>query len=215
MSVRRLISVFFLVFIASAAVAQPAVPVTGDSDEGRALIERLRTGGLVLFFRHADTLGMPCDRTYRIGDRDGQRNISAAGREQSRRIGEELRARDIRIAFPVLAGPVFRARDTAELAFGESNVRVTGDLIADDYAGGKLDAVLAAHARLFSEPVAAGANRVLVGHRTPAIMVLGERVAQRAFPEGSALVLEPVPPRSRLLGVWMPAPIEGAGFHSC
>jgi hypothetical protein len=68
---------------------------------------------------------------------------------------------------------------------------------------------------LFSQPVAPGANRVLVGHRTPAIMVLGESVAQRAFPEGSALVLEPVPPRGRLLGVWMPAPIAGAGFHNC
>ncbi|MBL0930007.1 MAG: histidine phosphatase family protein [Alphaproteobacteria bacterium] len=189
--------------------------MTGDSAEGRALIERLRAGGLVLFFRHADPLGRKCDRTFGTGDRDGQRNISAAGRDQSRRIGEELRARDIRIALPVLAGPVFRARDTAELAFGESNVRVTDDLIADDYAGGRLDAVLAAHARLFSDPVAPGANRVLVGHRTPAIMVLGESVAQRAFPEGSALVLEPVPPRGRLLGIWMPAPIEGAGFHSC
>ncbi len=215
MPVRRLITALFLVFIASAAAAQPVTPVTGDSAEGRALIERLRAGGLVLFFRHADTLGMKCDRTFRIGDRDGQRNISAAGRDQSRRIGEELRARDIRIALPVLAGPVFRARDTAELAFGESNVRVTDDLIADDYAGGRLDAVLEAHARLFSAPVAPGANRVLVGHRTPAIMVLGESVAQRAFPEGAALVLEPVPPRGRLLGIWMPAPIEGAGFHSC
>jgi phosphohistidine phosphatase SixA len=216
MSIRRLFTVIFLVFAASAAaVAQLVVPATGDSAEGRALIERLRAGGLVLFFRHADTLGMPCDRSFRIGDRDGQRNISAAGRAQSRRIGEELRARDIRVALPVLAGPVFRARDTAELAFGENNVRVTDDLIADDYAGGRLDAVLEAHARLFSAPVAPGANRVLVGHRTPAIMVLGDSVAQRAFPEGSALVLEPVPPRGRLLGVWMPAPIDGAGFHNC
>jgi hypothetical protein len=72
-----------------------------------------------------------------------------------------------------------------------------------------------ASATAVAQPVAPGANRVLVGHRTPAIMVLGESVAQRAFPEGSALVLEPVPPRGRLLGVWMPAPIAGAGFHNC
>ncbi len=215
MLVRRLITALFLVFIASAAIAQPVVPAVSDSPEGRALLEKLRAGGLVLFFRHADTRGMPCDRSFRIGDRDGQRNISAAGQEQSRRIGHEFQVLGIPIALPVLAGPVFRARDTAEHAFGESNVHVTDDLIADDYAGGRLDAVLEAHARLFSEPVAVGANRVLVGHRTPAIMVLGESVAQRAFPEGSALVLEPVRPRGRLLGIWMPAPIEGAGFHNC
>jgi hypothetical protein len=28
-------------------------------------------------------------------------------------------------------------------------------------------------------------------------------------------VLEPVPPRGRILGIWMPAPIPGAGFHGC
>jgi phosphohistidine phosphatase SixA len=169
----------------------------------------------VLYFRHADTLGMPCDRTFRIGDRAGQRNISAAGQEQSRRIGRAFAEFGIPVELPVLAGPVYRARDTAEFAFGAANVRVTDELLADDYAGSRLNEVLAAHARLFSAPVAPGMNRVLVGHRTPAIMVLGEAVAQRAFPEGSAIVLEPVPLRGRILGIWMPAPIPGGGFHSC
>jgi phosphohistidine phosphatase SixA len=197
------------------AAAQPLAPVDSASAEGRALIERLRAGGLVLYFRHADTLGMPCDRSFRVGDREGQRNISAAGQAQSRRIGAAFAEFGIPVDLPVLAGPVYRARDTAEFAFGASNVRVTDELLADDYSGVRLNEVLAAHARLFSAPVPAGANRVLVGHRTPAIMVLGEAVGGRAFPEGAAIVLEPVPPRGRILGIWMPAPIPGAGFHGC
>jgi phosphohistidine phosphatase SixA len=204
-----------VLLVAAPAFAQSLTPFDSASSEGRALIERLRAGGLVLFFRHADTLGMPCDRSFRVGDREGQRNISAAGQEQSRRIGRAFAEFGIPVELPVLAGPVYRARDTAEFAFGASNVRVTDDLLADDYSGARLNEVLAAHARLFSMPVAAGANRLLFGHRTPAIMILGETVAQRAFPEGSAIVLEPVPPRGRILGIWMPAPIPGGGFHGC
>jgi phosphohistidine phosphatase SixA len=177
------------------ALARPpparAAAVTAEVPAGQALVARLRAGGLVLFFRHADTVGEPCDRSDRVGDRAGQRNLSAAGRAQAVRLGQRLAALGIPIADPVLAGPVFRARDTADLAFGPGRVRVTDDLLADDYAGARLEQVLAGHRRLLSEPPPAGANRVLVGHRTPAIMVVGPAVGGAAFPEGAALVIAP------------------------
>jgi phosphohistidine phosphatase SixA len=205
-----------LPLFAAPARAQPRlVPVTPEQPEGAALVARLRQGGLVLYFRHADTRGEPCDSSYRIGDRPGQRNISPAGIAQSRRIGERLRELRIPVALPVLAGPVYRARDTAELAFGAADVTVTDSLTADDYAGARLSWVLAEHRRLFAEAPPAGANRVLVGHRTPGIMVAGDAVAGRAFPEGGALLIEPNGRDFRVLGILMPAPIEGGGFHSC
>jgi len=188
---------------------------TANDAQGKALAERLRSGGLILFFRHADTTGMHCDRSYRIGDRDGQRNLSPEGREQARRIGEALHAFGIPIAYPVRAGPVYRARDTAELAFGAERVEVTDSLLADDYAGPRLAWVLAEHRRLFTEPVPAGTNRVLVGHRTPAIMVLGSSAGGQAFPEGATLVLEPSAPAPHLLGILALAPLPGRGFHGC
>jgi hypothetical protein len=163
----------------------PLRPVTDSEPEGAALVARLRQGGMVLFFRHADTRGA---RLAELG---------------------------IPVQRPVLAGPVYRARDTAEHAFGAADVRVTDSLIADDYAGSRLDWVLAEHRRLFSDSVPAGANRVLVGHRTPAIMVAGPSVGGRAFPEGAALVIEPLGSGFRLLGILMLAPIEGGGFHAC
>lgn len=198
----------------SPAVATERVPLAATAPEAAPLVERLRTGGLVLYFRHADTAGMPCDSSFRIGDRAGQRNISPRGREQSRLIGEAMAALRIPVAKPVLAGPVYRARDTAEEAFGVSEVRVTDSLTADDYAGPRLDWVLAEHRRLMAEPPPAGLNRVLVGHRTPAIMLFGPEVAGRAFPEGAAIVMEPASP-PRILGIVMFAPIPGAGFHGC
>jgi phosphohistidine phosphatase SixA len=201
---------------ATPALAQARfVPVPVEHPEGAALVARLREGGLVLFFRHADTLGEPCDRSFRVGDRAGQRNISAAGIAQSRRIGARLAELDIPVARPVLAGPVYRARDTAEHAFGAADVVVTDSLLADDFAGPRLAWVLAEHRRLFGDPVPRGANRVLVGHRTPAIMVAGEAVGGRAFPEGAALVIEPRGGSFHLLGILMPAPIAGGGFHGC
>jgi len=202
----------------SATLSEPSrehVAATVHEPAGAALVERLRKGGLVLFFRHADTRGMPCDRSFRVGDRQGQRNISPEGREQSKRIGVALHELRIPFTLPVLAGPVFRARDTAELAFTPSNVRVTDSLLADDYAGGRLGWVLDEHRRLFSEPVASGTNRVLVGHRTPAILVLGSSVGGKAFPEGAALVIEPGERSPRVLGIIMLAPIDGGGFHGC
>ncbi len=199
-----------------AARAEALRPLPDTAPEAAPLIARLRAGGLVLFFRHADTIGEPCDRSFRIGDRAGQRNISPRGREQSARIGARLAALGIPVQFPVLAGPVYRARDTAEHAFGVARVTVTDSLLADDYAGGRLDWVLAEHRRLFAAPVAAGGNRVLVGHRTPAIMISGGAVSDRIFPEGSALVIEPRGAAGFLIiGVVMFAPIDGAGFHNC
>jgi phosphohistidine phosphatase SixA len=194
--------------------ARELSPVAAASAEGQGLVERLRRGGIVLFFRHADTAGMPCDTSFRIGDRAGQRNISDRGREQSRRIGAAMAALGVPIAVPVHAGPVFRAVDTAIEAFGAARVEITDGLTADDYSGSRLSWVLDEHRRLLSEPVPAGANRVLVGHRTPAIMVLGSMVGGRALPEGGAVVVEPATP-PRVLGILMFAPIEGAGFHGC
>ncbi len=190
--------------------------VTPDEPEGAALIERLREGGLVVFFRHADTAGMPCDRLYRIGQREGQRNISEDGREQSRRIGAALEALAIPIQEPVLAGPVFRARDTAELAFGVERVEVTESLLADDYAGSRdVRWVLAEHRRLFAEPPRPGLNRILVGHRTPALVSLDGRVAQSGFPEGAAIVMRPVDGGVEVLGVIAFVPQPNPGYDRC
>jgi phosphohistidine phosphatase SixA len=205
-----------LVLAPAAARAERLRSVPFDSPEGAALVALLRQGGQVLFFRHADTRGENCDITFRVGDRAGQRNISLAGRAQAARIGARLAELRIPVERPVLAGPVYRARDTAEHAFGAGQVVVTDSLLADDFSGARLDWVLAEHRRLFSAPVAAGVNRVLVGHRTPAIMVAGDPVAGRAFPEGGALVIAPRGAGGfAVLGIIEFAPLPGGGFHGC
>ena len=52
----------------------------------------LRAGGHVALIRHASTDAGPGDPPgYKLGDCATQRNLSAAGREESRRLGERFR----------------------------------------------------------------------------------------------------------------------------
>jgi hypothetical protein len=195
--------------------AHGQAPLTLDEPAGQALVERMRAGGLVLFFRHADTSGMDCDSRYLLGERNGQRHLSEAGREQAQRIGAILRELDIPVQRPVLAGPVFRARDTAELAFGPERVEVSDSLLADDYASAgrrSVAWVIAEHRRLFGERPAAGSNRILIGHRTPGLRAVDDQVGREELTEGAAIVLEPARDgRFDVLGVIALAPVPAVG----
>lgn len=82
----------------------------------------LRSGGYVLLMRHAQTdpgVGDPAN--FRIGDCSTQRNLSEAGREQSRRLAAALAREGIRID-DVRSSAWCRCVDTAELAFGRHTV---------------------------------------------------------------------------------------------
>jgi phosphohistidine phosphatase SixA len=173
----------------AAALAQPAFLDTG------AALAALRAGGLNLYLRHAATDRSQLD-TGRRGDRSGQRNLSAAGQAQAAALGAAFRRLGIPVA-EVLTSEVFRARDTAELAFGAS--RVERDLIADDYTPGSAAEDAWAVSRRLAEPVAGG-NRVLVGHIVPLGLVLGRPLAQAEFPEGALAVFRPAGGAWRFLG---------------
>lgn len=78
----------------------------------------LREGGCVVLMRHAQTeAGLGDPPGFTLGQCQTQRNLSAAGREQSRRVGEAFRRQDIAIA-AVRSSAWCRCTDTAQLAFG-------------------------------------------------------------------------------------------------
>lgn len=83
-----------------------------------ALWAQLRAGGLVVLIRHAETdPGVGDPPGFRLDDCKTQRNLSAAGREQAKRLGEAFRRERVPIA-QVLSSEWCRCRDTATLAFG-------------------------------------------------------------------------------------------------
>jgi phosphohistidine phosphatase SixA len=104
-------------FLALAATLPWSIAAAPRED---ATWEKLRRGGLVLFMRHAATepgLGDP--KGFRIGDCATQRNLSAQGREDARRVGARLREERVAIE-RVYTSPWCRCRDTAMEAFGRA-----------------------------------------------------------------------------------------------
>jgi hypothetical protein len=71
---------------ATAALAPAQVPTQAPAPlEGRALVAKLRQGGVTLYFRHVATDFSQNDERYVEGDCSTQRNLTDAGRADARR----------------------------------------------------------------------------------------------------------------------------------
>ena len=96
-----------------------ALPAQARASE--ALWALLKSGGQVVIMRHASTESTAGDRdTMRLEDCSTQRNLSASGRDEARRIGSAFRARGITVD-DVRSSLWCRCLDTAMLAFGTAN----------------------------------------------------------------------------------------------
>ena len=190
-------------FLASFLFLASSVPAHAQS-EAEILVAAMQDGGKVIYLRHAATNQNEVD-TGRLDDRAGQRNLSPAGIEQAKEIGRAFTALRIPVN-EVLASPVYRARDTAQLAFGD-RVTITMDIVADEYAGPQLRQMLDAIPRLLRTSAGPGMNRIMVGHRTPLEMVLKRSFPDTVLPEGGMAVFQPGESTPRLLGT-----ISGSRF---
>jgi phosphohistidine phosphatase SixA len=166
-----------LLFV-GAALAVPTA--AADSETLWAL---LREGGQVVVIRHASTdPGVGDPPGFRLDDCATQRNLSAAGREEARRIGEAFRARGIPVD-QVLSSRWCRCMETARLAFGRVEPWQPLDSVFGDRSR-EPQQTRAVRARV-SEPPAAG-NLILVSH--------GVNIAAltRVYPaQGEMVVLTP------------------------
>jgi phosphohistidine phosphatase SixA len=155
------------------ALTPPNDRLTPDS-----MMVELRKGGYTIIWRHAatdystrDVPGAPPT------DRSQQRNLTPQGAMDAEIIGRMLKLRGVPIG-EVLASPMFRTRETAERAFGRTEVTM---LLR------QLEATPEQRAMLMAAP-AKGTNRVLVTHH-----FIIERNAQGIRPgdvaEGEAAVV--------------------------
>lgn len=178
-----LIKFSFLAFLTllTAACAQP----------GEVLLQDLRQGGHVLYFRHAATEAQS-DFVNAAGDWTScdparMRQLSEAGRAESRRIGDAFRTLEIPVG-KVAASEYCRTVETAELmALGE--VEPTTDILntrSADYVGGQTALIERARSRLGTLPEA-GTNTVLVAHGN-----VVSAAASVSLSEGEAAVFRPL-----------------------
>lgn len=161
--------------LAGALLAGPAL--SADEAAIARVVEDLRQGGFVIFFRHGETGRAGADRPQAVmGDCTTQRNLDDVGHAQVRRLGEDFKALGIRTG-KVLSSEFCRCWEHAAAMFGKDGYRITEKLtVARSYPAvteadrkfnnDNLDAMLA-------EKPAAGTNTVLVSHGNNLLMLTG------------------------------------------
>ena len=179
-----------------AALCAAAGMAHADPTDGE-LAAMLRGGGYTLYFRHGAT--DPAGRDIQGGDYadcSRQRNLSAAGRRESRAAGAAIRAAGLPIG-EVISSPYCRAVETATLMFGRAER--SADVLAHAGADGKAD--YGALLRIVSTPPPAGTLRVVVAHNAPRIAYLeeGEAAVVRPHGDGFEVVAQVVAGRWRAL----------------
>lgn len=174
--------------------------------EANALLERLAQGGYVIYWRHATTDRRQRDQDLRDMDRcELQRNLNAAGREESRSVGAGLQARAIPIG-QVLTSDFCRNRETAYLAFGRYE-RVPELWNLPAASAGTLDRqtlVSALQRHLGSQPADTTTNTVIVGHNLNLQAAASVRIG-----EGEIAIFRPMgQSQFEFLGRLLPADVE-------
>ena len=173
-------------FAATSTVAQPTAPgaILPESE----LIDALRHGGHVIYFRHATTDPNQADTADpKLGRCDAQRNLTADGRQMAGEIGAAFKALRIPVG-KVLSSPYCRAVDTAKLAFGRHEV---SDVLYFAIGVGKTEREQQGLAlrQMLATPPARGTNTVLVAHHAN----LKEAAGIWPKREGEANVFRPRP----------------------
>ncbi|HEY6221807.1 MAG TPA: histidine phosphatase family protein [Candidatus Eisenbacteria bacterium] len=147
------------------------------------LVPRLRSGGYVIVFRHSITDWAQRDAdAENFEDRSTQRNLSKEGEVQAARIGKAIAELRLPIG-TVLSSPMWRCRDTAQIAFGHHQAVPELFRRGPEYRAMRI--VL-----LGSEPEE-GKDMVLVTHQDLLIPIV-EGLRRDQLKEGDAFVVKPL-----------------------
>lgn len=198
-SARRWASLWIAVLLIGTASTGTAAPETAKGAAGSAasteaplpgladVVDDLRKGGLVIYFRHAATEQTGAsDEVADLANCQTQRNLSAQGRAQATQIGQAFRALGIAVS-SVTTSPFCRCKETGELAFGR--FVVSDDLnFAINADAEHTKALAEVLRRTLATPPPAGTNAVIVSHSAN----LREAAGIWPKPEGAAYVFRPL-----------------------
>ena len=169
----------------AAALPATAAETPSESLTATALLQTLRGGGLILYFRHTSTdFGQNDDAMSGYEDCARQRNLTDNGRDEARRIGAAIKRLDIPIG-DVLASPFCRTRETAQLIFGRATV---APAVRGGPARPETNDRYAELRKLLSTPPRAGTNLAIASHGNPFRAVTDTQY----LAEGEAAVIRPL-----------------------
>jgi phosphohistidine phosphatase SixA len=171
--------------LALACCGSCAAAADAEALSGRALLAALKTGGLVLYFRHASTdFGQSDEQMTGYEDCARQRNLTDQGRDEARAIGAAIKRLGIPVG-DVLASPFCRTMETARLIFGRASATAA---VRGGPATGVAPDRYAELRTLMSSAPAAGIDVAIVSHGNPFRAVTGEPY----LAEGEAAVIRPL-----------------------
>jgi phosphohistidine phosphatase SixA len=161
------------------ADAESSAPAAGAALQGPALLNALRGGGYVVYFRHTATdLSRGDSAMTSYSDCANQRLLSPQGQSDATAIGQRIRALQLPVG-EALASPYCRTMDHARRMLTTVTPRnEIREAQGNNYAWLK---------QLLATPVKAGTNRWIVGHGTPFRAVAGAP----HLSEGEAAVIRP------------------------
>lgn len=146
------------------------------------LASRLRAGACVVLLRHAQTdPGTGDPPGFELERCSTQRNLSAQGRTQAKRIGAWFKSRALEPS-AVQSSAWCRCKDTADLSFGRHVVWPALNSFFDEYSAGDAQT---AQLRAALQRIPAGRFEVWVTHQVNMTALTGENMAM-----GEALVLD-------------------------
>lgn len=154
---------FLLAVMGGPAAAIAEDPSSGKEPRGRDVINDLRPGGYVIYFRHSTSNPDQFDvDIMKPGRCETQRNLSTGGRRMARDIGLAFQTLRIPVG-RVVTSPYCRAVDTAELAFGhhETSNALYFAIGMDKEQRNNQGAELR---QMLSTPPPPGSNTVIVSH---------------------------------------------------
>lgn len=184
-------SILFFAFLFTLALSFEAAAVekmTFKQVDNKELIKQLQDGGLVIYFRHAQTEKDYADQvTADPNNGSTQRVLSEKGWQQAKGIGKAFRKLKIPVG-NVISSQYFRAWQTADLAFGKYQKDAALNFEpAEDYTAEQMELMRVKVMPLVTTKPASGANTILVGHDDPFEAVSGIYPE----PQGVAYVLKP------------------------
>jgi phosphohistidine phosphatase SixA len=155
-----------MLLVCAPCLAAPGAgtPDPANARSGAALVSALRQGGLVIYFRHADTGPAYPEQGVDLKRCDTQRNLDDKGRWEAEQIGAQFRRLGIPVG-EVLSSEFCRCRETAELAFGRYAIEasLTGVSRASE-AAPRRQLATAGLRRVLATVPRPGTNTVLVSH---------------------------------------------------
>lgn len=163
-------------------------PEFQDKLSGKALVDALKGGGYIIYFRHAQTEKDYADQIEaKMGDCSTQRMLSEAGWQQAREIGIAFE----KMGFPVsqvYSSEYCRAWQTADLAFGRYQKNAGLNFApAEEYTEAQIKQMRDSVMPLLTAMPAGGTNTIIVGHDD----VFEAATGIYPEPQGVAYILKP------------------------